>query len=378
MATRVLHIMSGFGGGISSFIWNKVTAVNKEKIVFDILTYDECSVEFVKDVNKMGGRVINMPNPKKKGWKAFYEAVDDVMKKKNYYEMIHCHISGYRAVPFRMLAKKNGLNRFAIHAHTSSDPLVSETKLEKVNRKINASIATEKISCGIKASNYIFGSKYVQGKKIMHIPNSIDDNLYFHNVDDTFKKAILGNKCFDDTIIIGHVGRFHQVKNHSFMIKIMLSLKEQGINFLWLFIGSGDLQSQVIKEVRRKGLQNNVQFMGRREDVHNFYQLMDVFVLPSFYEGFPTVAVEAQASGTPTILSDSISKEADLGMSLVEFCSINDNVDSWVENIIEAKSQKIPSTEQRKEIVKSKKFLNSSSAKLYEDFVLGKVKHYEI
>lgn len=378
MTVKVLQIISGFGGGISSFVWNKVKSVDQEKVVFDILTYDDCSIEFEKDVHNMGGKIFKMPNPKEKGWKAFYKKVNDVMSPENEYAMVHCHISGYRSLPFRLLAQKNRIHRFIIHAHTSSNPLIPEKVIEKTNRKLNAMIASEKVSCGIKSSNYTFGTKYVQEKKIMHIPNSIDEKLYFREIDEHFKAEILGENKLPETIIIGHVGRFHEVKNHDFMIQIMQELKQQNIDFLWLFIGNGDLQDAVKIKVKNSNLNDNAKFLGRREDVHKFYKLMDVFVLPSFYEGFPTVAVEAQAAGTPTILSDSITREADLGMNLVDFCSINKDPSIWVNKIIEAKTKKIPSVEERKHEIKNKKFSNSASADLYEEFVLEKIFHYEI
>lgn len=378
MTIRVLHIMSGFGGGISSFIWNKVTAVNKEKVVFDIMTYDDCSIEFENDVAKMGGKIVKIPNPKKTGWKQFYNYVNEAMSKDEAYGMIHCHISGYRALPFRLLAMKNGIKRFVIHAHTSSNPLVPEKSIEKVNRKFNGLLATEKVSCGIKASNYVFGEKYVLEKKIMHIPNSIDETLYFNHDNNFFRKEVLGDNFSENTIVIGHVGRFHEVKNHDFMIQIMLKLRELNIDFLWLFIGSGDLQEKVEKEIKKNDLQNNVRFLGRRNDVYKFYRIMDVFVLPSFFEGFPTVAVEAQAAGTPTILSESVTREADLSMGLVEFCPINKGTSAWIESILKAKTKEIPTSEERKNKIELKNFSNSSSAGLYEDFVFQKVKHYEI
>ncbi|WP_407370899.1 glycosyltransferase [Carnobacterium sp.] len=379
MTSKVLHIMSGFGGGISSFIWNKAIAMDKEKIIFDIMTYDDCNFEFENDIANMGGKIFKIPNPKIVGWKPFYKAVNEVMSHSEMYEMVHSHIPGYRAIPFRLIAKKNGIKRFIIHAHTSSNPLIPEKSIEKLNRKLNGLLATDKVSCGIKSSNYVFGEKYVKEKRIMHIPNSIDETLYFHNNQNGLMKETFFDTTSTDTIIIGHVGRFHEVKNHAFMIQIMLQLKELNIDFLWLFIGAGDLQEKVEKEIKKNNLQNNVKFLGRRNDVYKFYNLMDVFVLPSFYEGFPTVAVEAQAAGTPAILSESITKEADLGMGLVNFYPINEeSTSSWIESIVKAKTIEIPTIKERKDKIEWKKFSNSSSAKLYEEFIFQKIKHYEI
>ncbi|WP_034549665.1 glycosyltransferase [Carnobacterium funditum] len=378
MTIKVLHIMSGFGGGISAFVWNKIKSVDKNKVTFDVLTYDECSTEFINDVENMGGHVQVMPNPKIKGWISFYKTVNNLFKN-NKYSMVHSHITGYRAIPFYLIAKKNKINRFVIHAHTSSDETKPEKNIENINRKINNILAKQRVSCGAKSSEFVFGSKYVEQKKIMHIPNSINDSLYFEdeiNIKE-FKKDILGETS-PDTIIIGHVGRFHEVKNHNFMIQIMTQLQKLNVDFVWLFIGEGDLRGDIEAKIEKQGLERFVKFVGRRNDVSKFYSMMDVFVLPSFYEGFPTVAVETQAAGIPTILSNRITKEVDLEMGLIEFEPIDAGVKKWVEKIVQAKNKEILSKEKRKMIIDSKCFSNKNSALLYEEFILKKISHYEI
>lgn len=377
MQKKVLHIMSGFGGGISSFIWNKAKALMGSEISFDVLTYDDCSREFVEDINKTGGNVYKMVNPKKKGWPSFLKRVNEIMTEQGPYEMVHCHISGYRAVPFFLCAKKNSIKRFVIHAHTAADESRAETKTEKMNRKLNSQMSKQKVSCGIKATSYIFGEKAANSDKVVHIPNSIEPKEYMTDYDvSALKTEIIGKDS--NPIIIGNVARFHYQKNHKFMIEIIEKMAEKRLDFVWLFIGDGDLQKEIKSQVEQKGLQQYTRFLGRRSDVNKLYQLMDVFVLPSLYEGLPTVAVETQAAGVPTILSDTITKEADLGMGLVSFLPITNTSDEWANAIFKSKSTIVPSDTMRMDTISDKKFSNKASADLYQAFIEGKISHYEI
>ncbi|MBM6615957.1 glycosyltransferase [Desemzia sp. RIT804] len=377
MQMRVLHIMSGFGGGISSFIWNKAKSMKKNEISFDVLTYDDCSIEFIRDIKATGGNVYKMVNPKKDGWVLFWKNIDKVMSEKGPYEIVHCHISGYRAMPFSLCAKKNGIKRFAIHAHTAADETKEESKTEKLNRKLNNQMATQKVSCGIKATKHIFGEKTVDSNEVVHIPNSIDPIEYTGESDViSLKNEIIGDNR--TSIIIGNVARFHYQKNHKFMVDIIEKLASKNVDFIWLFIGEGSLQDEIKLQIREKGLEQYTRFLGRRNDVNKLYKLMDVFVLPSLYEGLPTVAVETQAAGVPTILSETITKEADLGLGLVSFLPIRHTAETWANEILKSNSIIVPSDEIRVNNIREKKFSNDASAELYQAFIERKISHYEI
>lgn len=376
---RVLHIMSGDGGGISSFIQNKAKEFQHRSIAFDVLTYDTCSEPFIQTIEETGGKVSVMPNPKKAGWKAFYTQVNSFFSEQESDTLIHSHIQGYRALPFYLIAQKNKLKRFVVHAHTDRDQETAETIENKLNRILNNRIARQKVSCGMEASKNIFGEKAVQNKTVMHIPNSIDEQLYLYNKTNTGKlRAEVLGAGNTDKLIIGHVGRFHKAKNHLFMVQIIEQLNKLGTDFLWLFIGQGSLKDEIQTTIREKGLQERVLFLGRRSDVADLYSLLDVFVLPSLYEGLPTVAIEAQAAGVVSLLSEKITEESDLGMGLVQFEPIFESEKLWAQKIIESKEVNIPSVMERKTILEKKKFANSDSADLYEDFIREKITHYEI
>lgn len=373
---KVLHIVSGFGGGIASFVQNKAESLAETDIVFDVLTFNEPPLNFIEAIQKMGGQIYIVSNPKDTGFKVFYHEVSDVLAKQPTDLYIHSHIQGYRALPFYLIAKRFGYETFGVHAHQSASPLIRSEAMKKLENTITNFMATQYLSCGKLASTFVFGKKVVEENKVMHIPNSIDPKDYFKEIDVQMKKQEVIGELDRDKLIIGHVGRFTIQKNHVFMLEVIEKLKRINPHFIWLFIGTGELQEEIIRLAEQKGLMKNIVFLGQRTDVSELYKLMDVFVLPSHNEGLPTVAVEAQAAGTQCLLSDTITDEVDLGMGLVEYLPITD-AGEWAHKIASTKTVTV-SPEKRLNILHDKKFTNAESAELYQMFLEKKISHYEI
>jgi len=374
-SNKVLHIMSGYGGGISSFIRNKAEILKERSIPFDVATFDEVSDSFNSLIEQTGGKVLKISNPKEKGFKLFYKQVNQIMKRQPKNVLIHSHVSGVKALPFYLIARKNGLKRFVIHAHTAAPP-EGHTKIQReLTKNINRMLSKEKLSCGQEASKNIFGRKLTGQKKIVHIPNSINEkNFIIEKNSSQLKKEILG--ISDDRLVVGSIGRFRKVKNHYFMIKVIEELKKDNIPFLWFFAGDGLMKEEVESLVKEKKLEQYVKFLGRREDIPNLFKIMDVFVLPSFYEGLPTVVIEAQASSTYSIVSDTVTMECDIGLDLVRFLSIS-NERIWAEELRKIHPIKKEQEDIIQQLIK-KKFTNETSAQLYEKFLDGELSYYNI
>lgn len=379
--TNVIHIMSSYGGGISSFIKNKAIALENTDIIFDVVAFNDCPESFINIIQNTGGNVYKVPNPKKEGFINFFKQCHQIFKTKPKDTLVHSHIQGYRAWPFCLVAKYDQIDRFAVHAHTGYDDSRRKTLSGKTTKLVNQIIADEKISCGRKASIASFGSNDFDNKKIMHIPNSISASDYFsdqvnNNIDDSILKEKLYGVEHKNKLIIGHVGRFHPVKNHKFIIRLVEKISLVNPDFLMVLVGEGELKEEIKNEVLERHLEKFVRFMGRRNDLPKLYKSFDQLILPSFYEGLPTVAIEAQASGTPVLLSNTITQESDLGLGLVKFLPLED-LNEWAKNIL-IKDTKIPSTTQIKKIIKKKNFTNDTSAQLYKQYINGQIFHYEI
>lgn len=379
---RILHVMGSFGGGISSFILNKAKLMPQYDITFDIATYDECSPEFEAAVQATGGTIYRLVNPKKEGHKAFSKTFSKPFEE-NKYDLVHCHVEGYRAIPYYRIARKYGVERFYIHAHHANDYKVKSVKdqlIFKMEQTINTRLSTAAVGCGRIAIKSVYGPN-TDLNNAMVIPNSIDVEEYNHTEENFKHVREKGRRDFgisDDTILIGHVGRLVPVKNHEKTLEIARYIKDKQINAKILVIGAGYLESSLKEKVDVQNLESIITFTGRISPISEYYPALDVLLLPSFSEGLPTTVVEVQGAGVSTVMSTAITSEVDLGLNLVEQVNLETTVSEWVDNLIKMSQQSIPNVQTRISAIKEKGFSNEASAKLYVDYFTGKINAFQI
>ena len=167
--------------------------------------------------------------------------------------------------------------------------------------------------------------------KVKIIENAIDVREYIG--DEKEKAEIRERKGLKDKFVVGHVGRFSYQKNHEKLIDTFYCLKKIKKNAKLLLIGTGELENQVKQQVEKYGMEDSVFFVGTTKNMRDMYALMDIFVLPSRYEGFPVVSVEVQAARIPSIFSDSIAPTCKL-TDYIDFYSINESNENWAKKII--------------------------------------------
>lgn len=379
---RILHVMSGFGGGISSFIFNKAKQMPEYGVIFDVATYDECSPEFESAIYATGGQIYRLQNPKKKGTKAFTSSFSAPFEA-NQYDLVHCHIEGYRAIPYYQIAKKFGVQRFYIHAHLMNDYKIKNLKdkfLNDFGKKVNTRMTTDFVGCGKLAIKSVFGQK-TNLQESMVIPNSIDINDYNYSDEAYAKLKADGRSALgvsDHTLVIGHVGRLMPVKNHKKTLKIGQYILDHQIDAKIFIIGAGNLEAELKQAVKDQGLDEVISFTGRISPIANFYPSLDVLLLPSFTEGLPTTVVEVQGAGVPTVMSDTITDEVDLGLGMVATCGLEDDAAIWYDKLAEMSQLHVPDAQTRLQAIEAKRFSNEASAKLYVDYFTGKIHDYQI
>lgn len=323
---RVLHIFSSYGGGISSLILN--LAENKsDDFIFDIMAfaYKDADV-FLERIRKAGGEAYQMPRPRIDGYTKFKSYVDEIFSK-NTYDAIHCHITGWHALPFIGSAKKFGIKNFVFHAHTTS----YDSRIDRIpfvqfwDKYINYKYSSAYMTCSDLAANYIYGKEYLKKREAHLIPNGINEAVFTDRLSDTKRAEYYREFSIPDgAFVIGHIGRFSYPKNHQFMLEIMKKLKKKKVDFVFVMVGDGEMLDSVKEKALLYGLSNNIRFLGRRADISGLLQFFDCMILPSFYEGLPTVAVECQAAGTQMLVSDTVTRQCDMKLGLLKFLSIDD------------------------------------------------------
>ncbi|WP_271393620.1 glycosyltransferase [Aequorivita sinensis] len=332
---RILHIVGKMDrAGAETMIMNLYRVIDRTQFQFDFVVFTDNPGDYDAEINSLGGKIFvlkgNSPISRMFALKTF-------LVKHPEYQILHSHT--LFASAFHIFAACLAKVPFRIsHAHstnrTSSNKLAS-ILYETICRKTINKFSTNFISCNKAAKNYLFPSK----EDVLILPNSIDTSK-FAEIGLNCKEYLNQEFDIDDSYLkIIQVGRLQKVKNHSFSIKIAEKLKEKNIPFRMFFIGQGELEVTIKKEVKEKDLIDEVILTGLRSDIPQLMAGADVMLMPSLHEGFPVVLVEAQSVGIPSLISDTISLEVDLNVELVEFVSLNANIDIWVEKLIKLKQK---------------------------------------
>lgn len=324
---RVLQIgMTDNWGGIESYIMNYYRNIDKTKVQFDFVNIYNNELCFQNEIEQLGGKIYKVSSYYKHPIKYIRELKNIIID--NNYEIIHCNMNS-AVFLYPLIAAKIAKAKVIIaHSHnSSSDKGVIKALLHNINKHFIPFFANKFFACSNKAGKWFYSSKILKSNDYYVIKNSINTNIFRFN-DNIRKEKRAELKVADNTILIGHVGRFNKQKNHIFLIDVFNEYHRNNKNSKLLLVGIGPLKEKVESKVKELKLIDNVLFLEQRKDVNELMMAMDVFVLPSLYEGLPLVGVEAQAAGLPCIFSDSITDEIKISNN-AQFVSLRDNIEKW-------------------------------------------------
>ena len=254
------------------------------------------------------------------------------------YDVIHINGDYCTRLVECFVAKKAGVKKIIIHSHSANTGKGSSLKkmIHVLLKKMFDYYATDFFACSDLAARWMF-SKRIYKKKAYHfIKNGIDVEKYKY--DSKIAKEIKDKLHINNKFIIGHIGRFQYAKNHNFLIDIFKESKEINKNTALILIGDGPLENQIKEKVKELKLEDSVHFIGNTKDAFKYYNAMNCFVLPSFFEGLPIVGVEAQANGLNTYLSDNISRDTKI-IDKVKYISLDKTAKEWADIIMNQKDE---------------------------------------
>lgn len=337
---RVLHIVTSMNvGGLESRLMDIYRFINKSKIQFDFYTLRKTPGYFDEEIRGLGGQVFyNSPLTIKnihKVQKEFGSFLDQ-----NNYDIIHSHICETSPI-LLSVAKRKGVNHRIVHSrHASVDMKIKSLykSLSKFVLKLSIPrYATDYYSVSLKAGYWLFGRKIVDRGLVKVINNAIDASKYRYDIETrTAKRKEL--LLSDNEIVVGLVGNFSNAKNHDFLVDIFDELTKMNSTVKLVLVGSGTNESQIKKKCEKLGLLGKVNFLGKRNDVNELLQAIDIFVMPSLFEGMPGAAIEAQASGLPLVLSKNITNEAKITSSVL-FLGLDQAPKFWAEKVLDLYNQ---------------------------------------
>jgi len=328
---RVLQVFGKLNcGGAETMLMNLYRKIDRTKVQFDFVvhTVEKCFYE--DEIENLGGRVFRISEFKgnivsyKKEWSALFDAHCE-------WTLIHSHIYSTASL-FLPIAKKKGLFT-VIHSHNTAerDGIKGIAKLILSKPLKRFGFCDFYFACSESAGLWQYGKRIVKSERFKVINNAIDIGLY--KFDESIRSEVRRELGIENDLVLGHVGRFDTVKNHSFLIEVLNEIQKTKPNTKLILVGVGKLWNDIQKKISDLNLSDSVLMLGARSDVPRLLQAMDIFVFPSLYEGVPVVLIEAQAAGIKTLISENVPEEARIFYDFVLKQSGFD-VEEWTARIL--------------------------------------------
>lgn len=317
---KLLYTINGLRvNGMSAVIMQYITHLEPDEYSISIFT-DEIAPQFMPILKKYNVEIIRSEN-RRKNQIAYYKELKAIMKSHRF-DIIHAHGNSATLAVEMSAAKKCGVKVRIAHSHNTT--CVHKVFDKLLRHKFYRSY-THGIGCGEEAGKWLFG-------KHPHvvIKNGIDLNRFAF--DKEKGAAVRKQLDIDDKKVIGHIGRFTDQKNHSYLLEVFKRYHEKDPDSVLLLVGDGPLEESIKNRAEEMGIAGHVIFSGTTSDTSAFYSAMNQFVFPSKFEGVPLTLVEAQANGLPCLISDRISKEV-IQTELITVLELND-INEWAEHIV--------------------------------------------
>ena len=337
---RILHMIGSLNvGGSQAMIINLHKEIDKSKVQFDYVIDHPDHLHYESIVRELGGNIFTLPAfnglnffEVRKAWKSFFKDHPE-------YKVLHSHVRSYASL-YLPIAKNAGLKTI-IHSHnTSSGKGLKAVVKFCLQRGLRKNVDYY-FACSDVAGKWLFGEKITKQSNYHVLNNAIDVEKYAYS--ELSRRKIRDEFNLKDEFVVGHVGRFHPQKNHSFLVDVFAEIHKKNPDSVLMFVGTGDLMDSVKEKVAELKLDDSVIFTGSRADVNELLSAFDVFVFPSLFEGLPVTLVEAQAAGLPCFASDTITKEVDFNKE-INYISLSKESAYWANEIVNCKRNRLKLT----------------------------------
>ena len=333
---KILHYVGSMNrGGMEMFIMNLFHHIDRKELMFDFAIHGSSVGDFQEEIDNLGGNWYFFPKMRKNpikyrmAWRTFWK--DHAGE----YCAFHFHTNSLANIIAIDEAARAGVPIRIIHSHSS---MANKGRLQWLNdilhnlhKKRLPKLATHLFACSDKAASWLFGDTKIDSLPVIQINNGIDIEKFQYN--ETNREHIRKLLGLDSLKVIGHVGAFLPVKNHKFIVDVIDKAYEMDPSVRCIFIGHGSLFEEIKGLVSSRNLNDVILFLGPQNNVHEWLSAMDVFIMPSLYEGLPVSLIEVQANGLPAIISDTITDRVKLQKNMF-YKSLSDGPSEWAKEII--------------------------------------------
>lgn len=303
---RILQVVGTMDlGGIETFLMNIYRTIDRTKLQFDFLCHNRIEAKYTEEIKSLGGKMYCVQGISHVGLINYEHSLFSFFRYHTEYNVVHSHQNELNGI-ILMQAKRAGIEHRYSHSHTVYPGTKVSYRLRLAASRVLINMyCTRAFACSRPAGEQLYLGKLRDS--FIVIPNGINTQRF--QFDENNRLLIRKQLNLIDEPVIGHVGRFSKVKNHSFILDCFREFKNLYSNAKLILIGTGELENSIKEKAERLGIKNSIYFVGARTDVNKYLSAMDLFLFPSINEGLPVSVVEAQANGLRVLTSDSISHD---------------------------------------------------------------------
>lgn len=326
---KILNIVPNMrAAGIETFIMNVYRNIDREKIQFDFLVHNSKREFYDDEIERLGGKIYRLSLKDDKNIFKYIRDLDQFFKTHKEYNIIHGHMQSMMPL-YLFLAKKNNITTRIAHSHNNSYEKSAKGIILHIFSRLSKYFSTINFACSEDAGKYLF-----KNRKFEVINNGIDINKFQFD-EQTRNKIRKKLDIKENEILFGNIGRMEKQKNQKFLIDVFKKVYTKQKNVKLLIIGTGSLEKKLKKQVNKLNLKNQIIFLKNINNVNEYMQGMDLFLLPSLYEGLGIVLIEAQMNGLHCIATkDTVATETRI-TSNIEYLKLEK--DLWIEEICKYK-----------------------------------------
>lgn len=340
MKPKILQMgADNFGAGGRSVIAYNLTRPLTDDFQVDFLAIGKLkNPSFHRIIEENGGYVqhVKEASSKIKRLRSIYSIL-----KKEKYDIVHINADDAIEGLFNLILSKLSGAKIVLHAHTTSssrgEGFIGRLKMLSAKKIVNF-LVDYKLACSLEAADYLYGDTDLSDVAIIKNGIIINDFLYNEELRQNVRENL---NIPMEAIVLGTVGRLSYEKNPEFMVSLIQTLFSKAPNFYFIWIGDGEERASIEKKLDEEIKSGRVLLLGKQEQPAQYLQAMDVFLLPSLYEGFGIVNIEAQTSGLPCVVSSVVPESASVNSNFYRL-SLSDGVEKWSDFIISMSYKRLP------------------------------------
>lgn len=333
----MLHAIGSLNiGGSQAFVMNLYRNIDRSKVQFDFVIEHPGELHYKDEIESLGGRVFEIQPFRGANIFSYRRQWEELIDAHPEWHVLHSHVRSTASLYFPITHKHGIIN--VIHSHSSAELKGFSGSVKRIMELPLRHQADYYFACSRSAAVFLYGNRIADANRWVLIPNAFDvENFRFNS--EIRKEVRLELGIDQNTFVVGHVGRFVEAKNHTFVINAFRSVYERNPSSVLVLVGDGQLMEPIQELVESYGLSSSVLFLGARNDVGRLYQAMDVFLFPSQNEGLGIALVEAQSSGLSCVFSECIPQEARVIAELCHPLSLSQDTSVWADSCLTSRCE---------------------------------------